>query len=69
MGDFPRLAGTNLVCFQGNDGDAFSVEGRELYFITFTLFMYQHDGTDIASRQTVLRSVTGQNYIFEFFNH
>jgi len=69
VGKLPLLHRTDSVGRDGDDGNGMPSQGREFYFITGTLLVYQYDRTDIAGLQSFFRNVPGKNGKFEFLNH
>ena len=69
MGNFPRLAWTNLIGRQSYDRDGFSIQRSELDLIAFPFLMNEHDSANIISCKPVLGQITGQDHIFKFPNH
>ena len=69
MGNFPRLAWTNLACCERYDSNRFPGKRREFHLITLALSMNQDYRPDIAPYQLMFGQVSGKNYIVEFLNH
>ena len=70
VSDFPRLAGTNLVCSQSHNGNGFSVKRRELDLITLASFVNNLRGNNAIYVDTArnLSLPTALGTVFKPFN-